>query len=278
MTSSTQHDRPVRGAGADPAPGLDTDILVAREAAVALVTLNRPERRNAMSLAMWRRLGEVFHGFARERELRAVILTGAGGHFCAGADIGEFGKVRSNAELGKEYERAVDECQGAIAALPQPTIAAIAGFCVGGGCGIALACDLRLAEADARFAITAAGLGIVYGLRETQLLYRAVGLSQAKCILFTGERIDAEGAARIGLIDRLTPGPALAAARELAATIAEGAPRSIAGAKGILNALADGAADPHAMEDWMREALESEDYREGVRAFQEKRKPRFTGR
>lgn len=278
MTSRTQHNRPARRAGVGPAPGLDTDILVAREGAIALVTLNRPERRNALSLAMWRRLGEVFHGFAQERDLRAVILTGAGGHFCAGADIGEFGKVRSNAELGQEYERAVDECQGAIAALPKPTIAAIAGFCVGGGCGIALACDFRLAEADAKLAITAARLGIVYGLRETQLLYRAVGLSQAKRILFTGERIDAGEAARIGLIDRLTPGPALAAARELAATIAEGAPRSIAGAKGILNALADGAADRRAIEGWLREALESEDYREGVRAFREKRKPRFTGR
>ena len=278
MRQPTRHDRPAGNSGAGGAPGSASDILVAREEAVALVTLNRTERRNAMSLGMWRRLGEVFLELASERDLRAVILTGAGGHFCAGADIGEFGQVRSNTELGKEYERAVDECQGAIVALPKPTIAAIAGSCVGGGCGLALACDLRLASADAKFAITAAKLGIVYGLRETQLLCRAVGLSQAKRILFAAERIDAEEAARIGLIDRLTPGPVLPAARDLAATIAEGAPRSIAAAKGILNALADGAADPHVIEGWMREALKSEDYREGVRAFQEKRKPRFTGR
>lgn len=278
MTSRTRHNQPDRGSDADPALALESNILLAREGPLAIVTLNRPERRNAMSLAMWRRLGELFRGFGRDRELRAVILTGAGGHFCAGADISEFEKVRSTAELGKEYERAVDDCQGAIVALPKPTIAAIAGSCVGGGCGLALACDFRLAEADAKFAITAARLGIVYGLRETQLLYRAVGLSQSKRILFTAERIDAIEAARIGLIERLTPGPALAAARELALAVAEGAPLSVAGAKRILNALADGAADPHAIEGWMREALESEDYREGVRAFRDKRKPRFSGR
>lgn len=278
MTSHTRHNRSDRGSGAAPGPALESNILLAQEGPLAIVTLNRPERRNAMSLAMWRRLGELFHGFGRDQELRAVIMTGAGGHFCAGADISEFDKVRSTAELGKEYERAVDDCQGAIVALPRPTIAAIAGSCVGGGCGVALACDFRLAEAGAKFAITAAKLGIIYGLRETQLLYRAVGLSQSKRILFTGEHLDATEAARIGLVDQVTPGPALAAARELALAIAEGAPLSVAGAKRILNALADGAADPPAIQGWMREALESEDYREGVRAFRDKRKPRFSGR
>lgn len=255
-----------------------SDILVERADGIAVVTLSRPERRNAMSLAMWRELGAIFRGFPDVADLRAVILTGAGGHFCAGADISEFDAVRSSVEQGAVYERAVDSCQEAIATLARPTIAAIEGFCVGGGCGLALACDFRLAERGAQFAITAARLGIVYGLRETQHLYRAVGLASAKRILFTGERLDAAEAFRIGLADRLADKPVLAAARALAATIAENAPLSVAGAKAILVALAAGTAEPHALEGVLRQALESADYREGVRAFKEKRRPRFVGR
>ena len=255
----------------------DDGIALAREDGVAIVTLDRPARRNAVTLAMWRKLGALFHGFAKERSVRAVILTGAGGHFSAGADIGEFATLRHTVALGIAYEDAVEACETAIAELAKPTIAAVAGYCVGGGCGLALACDFRIAARDARFAITPAKLGIVYGLRETRYLYRAVGLAHAKRILFTAEQLDAGEALRIGLVERVVEGAPLEAARALAAQLAALAPRSIAGAKHILNALAEGRAEPAEAARLTAEALASADYREGVAAFGAKRRPRFTG-
>jgi enoyl-CoA hydratase/carnithine racemase len=278
MSTHTPHDPKPDEARAGPPAVLGRDILVERRAGTAIVTLNRPQRRNAVSLAMWQALGALFRDLATDDAVRAVVLTGAGGHFCAGADISEFGTLRNSVERGTAYERMVDDCEAAIAELPKPTIAAVAGFCVGGGCGLALACDFRFAEPAAKFAITAARLGIVYGLRETEYLYRTVGLAGAKRILFTGERLEAREALEIGLVDRLTEGPALPSAEAFAASLADNAPLSIAGAKHILHALAGNHADPHRIEALIRASLESADYREGVAAFNAKRRPRFTGR
>src|SRR5260370_13838087 len=120
------------------------EIVVAKMGNVATVTLNRPSKRNAVSLAMWRRLGEIVAGFGRGSEVRAVILTGAGGNFCAGADISEFATVRADAAMGKVYEDAADGATRALRDCPLPTIAAISGYAMGGGCGLALACDFRV--------------------------------------------------------------------------------------------------------------------------------------
>ncbi len=262
-----------------PSPGEADDILVAIADGIATVTLNRPQRRNAVTFSMWCRLAGLYHSFAEDDAVRAVILTGAGEHFCAGADITEFATVRHTAEAGHEYDRLVDECSDAILHLPKPTIAAIRGFCIGGGSGLALACDFRYAASTANFGIPAARLSIVYGMRETQNLFALVGLANAKRLLFSADRIGAEEALRIGFIDRVAPEP-VEAARDFASLLARNAPLSIAGAKLILNGLAQGsgAIDFAKAHDAIERAMRSDDYREGQRAFIEKRAPRFTGR
>jgi enoyl-CoA hydratase/carnithine racemase len=264
---------------AAPSPGEADDILVAVTDGIATVTLNRPQRRNAVTLSMWCRLSGLYRKFAEDGAVRAVILTGAGEHFCAGADITEFSTVRHTAEAGHEYDRIVDECSDSILHLPKPTIAAISGFCIGGGSGLALACDFRYAAPAASFGIPAARLSIVYGMRETQNLFALVGLANAKRLLFSADRFNAEEALRIGLIDRIAADP-IQAARDFAALLSRNAPLSIAGAKLILNGLAQGpgAVDFAKAHDAIERAMLSEDYQEGQRAFIEKRAPRFEGR
>lgn len=247
---------------------------------VVVVTLARPERRNAVSLAMWRELGRLFRGFGGDAAVRAVILAGAGGHFSAGADISEFAALRSGAEAARAYEEAADGATAAIRDCPRPTIAAVSGYGVGGGCGIALACDLRVGDATTRMGIPAAKRGIVYGPLDTGLLLRAVGLSAAKLILFSGRLLDAAECHRLGLLDVLAPeGSALRAAQALAAEIAANAPLSVAGAKLVLEAMARGEAEARAAEIQaaIGRAVDSADYREASRAFLEKRPPVFVG-
>lgn len=255
------------------------DIETRVEDYLAIVTINRPGKRNALTLGMWQELVATFRRFADDPEVRGVVLTGAGDHFCAGADIGEFAATRDTAEQGLAYDDTVDECCDAIAHVPKPTIAAVRGFCMGGGCGLAMACDFRFAEAGATFGIPAARLSIVYGTRETQNLLALVGLANAKRILFSADRIGAAEAHRIGLVDRVVADP-VAEARSFAAVMAANAPRSIAGSKRILTDLAmgEGALGAGVASDAARHAMDSEDYREGRRAFLEKRPPVFRGR
>jgi enoyl-CoA hydratase/carnithine racemase len=256
------------------------DIVVTTDATgVARLTLDRPARRNALTGAMWRELTRIVAELSASDTVRVVVLTGAGDHFSAGADISEFGAARTGAAAAQAYEGDVDACMVAIAACPKPTIAAVRGFCLGGGCGLAMACDFRLADRTARFGIPAARLGIVYGIPESRLLLALVGLANAKRILFTAERFDAVEAARIGFVDQVVDGSLEEATAAFAATLAGNAPLSIAGAKLILTALAAGeVAERRAeIEAMAARADESEDFREGVRAFLEKRPPRFTG-
>ena len=247
---------------------------------IAVVTLNRPAKRNAVTLAMWRELKRRFDDFAGQAKVGAVILTGAGGQFCAGADIAEFDTVRADAAAGMAYERDADGAAAALQQLPKPTIAAIDGFCIGGGLALAMACDFRVAGGSAQFGIPAARLGIVYGVADCRNLASLVGTAAAKRILFGGARFDAAEARRIGLVDAGTDGPALAAAQAFAQPMVANAPLSIAGMKLILNALAEDelAARAAAIEAAIARSMDSADYREGARAFLEKRSPRFTGR
>lgn len=257
-----------------------SDILVSEtDNGVAVVTLNRPMKRNAVSLAMWRELERIFRDLATG-SVRVVILTGAGGNFCAGADISEFPTVRADAEAGRIYEAAAEAAALAIRDFPRPTIAAVSGYGVGGGCGLALSCDFRVADTSALMGIPAARLGIVYGTLDCQLLYRQVGLANAKRILFSGKFFDLADCASMGLVDFQAGGEALMAARALAGELIAGAPLSQEGAKFILEAIDADAAETREVEinALIDRAMNSADYREGGQAFLDKRKPVFVGR
>ncbi len=248
--------------------------------AVAVVTINRPKRRNAMTLAMWQEIGRIFDRLGAEPEVRAIILTGAGDGFCAGADISEFEAVRKTVEDGRAYEAAADVSQSAMAACVKPTIAAITGPCYGGGVGLALSCDFRVADETAYFAIPAARLSNVYGVVETRAVFDAVGLAAAKEVLFTGRRYDVDEAHRIGLATHRAKGNALDGARDLAASMAQSAPLTIKGTKIVLEAIARSEVDKRhdAIKAVADEAMASEDYKEGVAAFAAKRDPVFKGK
>jgi enoyl-CoA hydratase/carnithine racemase len=258
-----------------------SDISVSRWGdAAAIVTIDRPARRNALNLAAWRDLAAAFRSLAEERHTRLVILTGAGGHFCAGADISEFSRVRADSAGGALYEREVGACYEAIRALPQPSIAAIAGSCVGGGCAIALSCDFRVMHRGARFGIPATKLGTIYTVEECRLLYSVVGFANAKRILYGSELFDVVAAREMKFADAVTREDVVQGAIEFGQTMMANAPLAIAGTKKILQALAVGEVqrERQAIEALIKEALDSEDYREGARAFLEKRPPSFSGR
>jgi enoyl-CoA hydratase/carnithine racemase len=247
---------------------------------IAIVTLNRPEKRNAVSLAMWRELGHLFRELSARDDIRVIILTGAGDNFCAGADISEFSKVRHDVASGQIYEAAVEAANLAIRDCGKPTIAAISGYAIGGGCGLALACDFRIADRTARMGITAARLGIVYSTLECDLLYRQVGLANAKRVLFSAQHFPIDECVAMGLVDMVAESPVLVAAGAYAATIAANAPLSVAGSKLILEAIAAGTAKARKqdIDNVIDRAMTSADYREGAEAFAEKRRPNFTGR
>ncbi len=257
------------------------DVLLAQdETGIVTVTLNKPAKRNAVSFAMWRRLGELFLGFRERPDVRVVILTGAAGDFSAGADISEFPEMRSSAAGAKEYGEAGRIATLAIRDLPQPTIAAAHGYCIGGGCGLALACDIRVGDPTTRMGIPAAKRGIVYSVLDTGNLMRAVGLSRAKLVLFSGRAFPMADCRAMGLLDEVSEAGALEGARALARELAERAPLSQRGAKLTLEAIARGevAARSAEITEAQRLAAASADYREATQSFLEKRRPVFRGR
>ncbi|MDX2238230.1 MAG: enoyl-CoA hydratase/isomerase family protein [Hyphomonadaceae bacterium] len=255
----------------------DAPIVVELGGPIAIATLNRPDKRNAMSLTMWRELPAIVHRIAAEPGVRALVLRGAGGNFCAGADIAEFETIYADRASAIRNQTLVQTATKTLEALPIPTIAAIEGACVGGGCGLALACDIRLAAASARFAITPAKLGLVYGVGDTRRLVEAVGLSTAKDMLFTGAMLDAPQALMCGLIDRLYETDAFpAGVQDFLDDLTAASGVSAAATKKILRRIAAGQRDDDdASLALFADALEAPDFQEGRSAFLEKRKPRF---
>jgi enoyl-CoA hydratase/carnithine racemase len=255
------------------------DILVTTQESVGVVSLNRPEVRNAVTLGVWRELADIFSSLAKDDAVRAIVLTGSGADFCVGADVKEFGHIRENRDQSAAYEVAVDACSAAIANVSKPVTGAISGYCLGGGCHLALACDFRFADHTAKLGIPSAKLSIVYSVKSVQRLLAVAGIANAKRMLYSGERYDATRAQSMGLVDEISD-QAIPAAVAWAKTLAGNAPLSIAGAKFVLNGLSmgEGALDIAAAERLIDEAADSEDFREGRRAFAEKRAPRFRGR
>ncbi len=158
------------------------DILLTKRDRVAVVSLNRPEVRNAMTLKMWRELAAMFSALAEDDDIRAVVLTSSGPDFCVGADVSEFDRIRENRDQSAAYEVSVDACSAAIANLAKPVIAAMSGYCLGGGCHLALACDFRFADETAKIGVPSAKLSIVYGVKSVQRLLAVAGIANAKRI------------------------------------------------------------------------------------------------
>lgn len=254
----------------------DVDVKIYR--AVATVTLNRSAQRNALTYAMWKSAAQVFARLSSDKQVRAILLMGAGGNFSVGADISEFGQVRATAQQAAQYEVAVDAASEAIADCPKPTIAVLEGYCLGGGCHLAMACDFRIASRSVTFGIPAAKLSIIYGVRSTQRLLALVGLSAAKRILYTAQRFAADEALEMGFADELDDNPK-ARARDVASQMVPNAPLSISGAKSILTGLSMGigALDLDSAQSTIDQAADSHDYTEGRKAFLEKRPPKFRG-
>ncbi|WP_091107862.1 enoyl-CoA hydratase/isomerase family protein [Micromonospora citrea] len=245
----------------------DAELLVEVAGAVATVVIHNPARRNAMTAGMWRRLPELLDGLEGDPAVRALVLTGAEGTFCAGADLGDLDDLFDGGDLTLAV--AAEE---RLAAFAKPTVAAVRGACVGGGCQLAVACDLRVAAADARFGVPPARLGLVYPAPTTRRLARLVGPAAAKHLLFTAELIDTERALRIGLVDEVLPPDRLAArVDELTAAVAARSQLSVAAAKEIV----DGRADEARIAWWHGQVRASGEAREGVAAVRERRPPRF---
>ncbi|MBO0710956.1 MAG: enoyl-CoA hydratase/isomerase family protein [Acetobacteraceae bacterium] len=257
-------------------------MLSAKDDGVGLVTFNQPEKRNAMSVEMWQGLAEILDNFAEDDAVRVVVLTGAGNKaFVSGADISQFEKQRSNADAQREYDRLTSAGRARLANFSKPTIARIRGFCLGGGLAIAMQTDLRIAAVDSQFGIPAARLGIAYAFDSVRRLVDLVGPANARMILYTGSRIDAAEAQRIGLVNRAVEDEALSdTVLDIARTIADNAPLSLAASKHAIDQVGRDPADRDmdGIRARMNACFDSSDYREGRTAFMEKRPPRFTGR
>ena len=246
---------------------------------VATVVIDRPARKNAMTQAMWREMARLFRDFGQDASVRAIVLCGAGGDFCAGADIGEFETVRGDAGSARIYEAENSAAFAAIRECPVPTIATIGGICFGGGFGVAAACDIRIAASDASFSVPAARLGLAYPVDAMADIVHAVGPQMAKYMTYSAARLDAQAALAAGfLLEIVEPDVLAARASALAAAIAANAPLSVRASKASIRAVLSGDPADTAHAAALGDAtFESDDYREGRAAFREKRPARFTG-
>lgn len=262
-----------------PAPGR---VEAVREGSIGWIRLCNPARHNAMSFAMWEQLGRCVTELSAAPDVRVLVVTGDGERaFCAGADISEFASARTGSSAAANYERALRTAMDLLRTNALPSIALIHGYCIGGGLGLALQCDLRIAAADARFSIPAARRGLAYPMAEIRQLVACVGPTEAKRMLFTARQMSAAEALQIGLVSEVHPAADLdEAVRALALLIAENAPLSVRAAKLMVDTAAKDPADRDlaACTAAEQQTLTSEDYAEATRSFMEKRKPVFTGR
>jgi len=257
------------------------NVLSHKEGPVGTITFNNPARLNAMSLDMWEQTAALLQAFADDDAIRVVILKGAGDKaFVSGADISKFESERASTEAQARYNAVVDKVYGGLDEYPKPIIAMIRGYCVGGGLGLALSCDLRICTPGSRFALPAAKLGIGYGYRSIKRFVDVLGPAFTQEIFFTARQFSAQEAYDMGLVNRIVADGELESfVKNYADTIGGNAPLTIKAAKFAIRQAtkADSERDLATVRDLVQACMASNDYVEGRRAFMEKRKPKFTG-
>ena len=253
-----------------------------KEDGVGWMIFNNPERRNAIGLEMQEAIPVILGAFAEDPEVRVVVMTGAGDKsFVSGADISEFESRRASPEQIEEFNRVGARASASYQELGKPIIAMIRGFCIGGGLVTALKADLRVASDDAQFGVPAVRLGLGYGYSNVKGMVELMGPANTREILLTGSRYDAQTALRMGLVNRVVPGPQLEdEVKMLASTIAENAPLTVKAVRAAIDQSVKDKEDRDVdyVERLVAECFGSDDYIEGRRAFMEKRRPVFTGR
>lgn len=255
-------------------------LLSGRIGGVGVVVFNQPEKRNAISLAMWEGLVQALDDMAADDAVRVVLYAGAGGNcFSAGADLSEFAALREGADADALYTAQTRRGREKITAFPKPSIACIQGYCLGGGLYTATQMDLRVSASDAVFGIPAARVGLHYAIEPAAQLVSLVGPARAKMMLYTAHRYSAAEALAMGLVDRVAQGDVVQACLELAHTIAANAPLSVQASKFTIEETLKPPAerDTEALASHTRRCIDSADYREGRTAFAEKRQPTFVG-
>ena len=261
---------------------MENKILSTAGGSVGTLTFNNPQRHNAVSLEMWQDANAALEALARDPAVRVVVLTGAGGKaFVSGADITKFESERSTMEAVETYNAAVERFSQTLLDYPKPTIAMIRGYCIGGGVGIAVCCDLRICNEASRFGVPAAKLGLGYALDSIRRLMNLVGPQFVNEMLFTARQFDASEAFHMGFVNKVVAdGEIEDYIRKMAETIAGNAPLTIRAVKGIVRQLLldPAAKDADACDALVKQCFESADYQEGRRAFLEKRKPVFSGK
>jgi len=250
---------------------------------IATITIDRAAKRNAINSRMWRQLAEIIGDIESNNAVRVIVITGHGPDFSAGADISEFEVLRSSAEGARDYDLVTEAAYDALRESPIPTLAAIRGACMGGGLGLALSCDLRIANADASFAIPAGRLGLSYPVKSLAHLTGIVGPAVAKDLLFTARRLDATEALQAGLLTTVCTGPLEAEVGKITEKIVANAPLTLKASKAAINALSNAEAmiagvNFSAALERINACYSSADYSEGRAAFLAKRAPVFTGK